>query len=53
MLPATDRIYLTEIHEEVAGDTKFPDFDEDEFEEVERHPRQKPVRFDFVTYERV
>jgi dihydrofolate reductase len=53
MLPATDRIYLTEIHEEVTGDTKFPEFDEDEFEEVERLPRKKPVEFDFVTYERV
>ncbi|RYZ62132.1 MAG: dihydrofolate reductase [Proteobacteria bacterium] len=53
MLPATDRIYLTEIHEDVTGDTKFPEFSDDDFEEIERHPRKKPVEFDFVTYERI
>ncbi len=51
-LPFTDRIYLTEIHQEVEGDTKFPEFDKNVFHEIERHSRTQPVNFDFVTYER-
>lgn len=52
MLGSTDRIYLTEIQKEVEGDTHFPDFSEEDFEETERSHREKPVPFDFVTYER-
>lgn len=52
MLEQTDRIYLTEIHQDFEGDAKFPEFDDDDFEEIERRERYKPVRFDFVTYER-
>jgi dihydrofolate reductase len=52
MLDATDRIYLTEIQKEFEGDTKFPDFSDDDFEEVARTHRTQPVPFDFVTYER-
>lgn len=52
MLDSTDRIYLTEIQKDVEGDTRFPDFSTDDFEEVERSHREQPVPFDFVTYER-
>ncbi|MES2857021.1 MAG: dihydrofolate reductase [Bdellovibrionota bacterium] len=52
MLPHTDRIYLTEISENFEGDAKFPEFSKTEFHEVERSHRDKPVPFDFVTYER-
>ena len=52
MMDSTDRILLTEIHQEFEGDTKFPEFSKDDFEEVERSHREKPVPFDFVTYER-
>jgi dihydrofolate reductase len=52
MLPLTDRIYLTEIHREFPGDTRFPEFDKSVFRETERTPRTLPVPFDFVTYER-
>lgn len=57
MLPFTDRIYLTEIHQEFNGDAKFPEFSKAEFGEVERVSRKvgdngASVAFDFVTYER-
>jgi dihydrofolate reductase len=54
LLPRADRIYLTEIHEAVDGDTVFPDFDRDEWWEVEREDRDDihsaPVSF--VTLDR-
>ena len=52
MLPVTNRIYLTEIHCEFPGDTRFPEFDKSVFREVARTSRTLPVPFDFVTYER-
>jgi dihydrofolate reductase len=38
-LPLADRLYLTEVHAEVEGDTYFPEFD--------RSPWQEVVRLDF------
>ncbi len=35
-LPKADRIYLTEVHGDVDGDTSFPDFDRDQWREVSR-----------------
>jgi dihydrofolate reductase len=35
-LPLADRIYWTQVHAEVDGDTFFPEFDRDEWEEQER-----------------
>lgn len=52
LLSATDRIYLTEIQKDIDGDTTFPEFSEDEFEETARSHRDHPIPFDFVTYER-
>nr|AIA17809.1 Dihydrofolate reductase [uncultured bacterium] len=59
MLSITDRIYLTEIHQDFPGDTKFPEFSKTEFIETERKPRKagegpnpSSVSFDFVTYDR-
>jgi dihydrofolate reductase len=39
-LPIADVIYLTEVDADVEGDTRFPAFDRDEWEETEvaRHP---------------
>lgn len=51
-LPHTDRIYLTEIHKEVSGETRFPEFDKTVFRETERVPRKGDPDFDFVTYKR-
>lgn len=54
LLPLADRIYLTEIHEEVAGDTFFPAADAAEWEEVSREDRADIYRapVSFVTLER-
>jgi dihydrofolate reductase len=34
-LPIADRIYLTTVHPEICGDTRFPEFSMDEFTEIE------------------
>jgi dihydrofolate reductase len=55
-LPFADRLYLTEIHADVDGDTLFPEFDRAEWNEVSRTPHPADERhkyaFDFVVYER-
>lgn len=55
-LPMAHRIYLTEIHADVQGDTYFPEFDKEAWEEVSRvpHPADErhPFAFDFVIYEK-
>lgn len=35
-LPNADRLYLTEVHLKPEGDTKFPDFDRSQWQEVKR-----------------
>lgn len=47
-----DKIYLTRIHQEIPGDTFYPNPDMDKFKEVERSERQEPVPFTFLTLER-
>jgi len=37
-LPLADRLYLTEVHLDPAGDTYFPPFDRSEWHEVSRQP---------------
>jgi len=55
-LPRADRIYLTEVDTEVAGDTYFPALDPREWREAERkaHPAdaKHPFAFTFVVLER-
>lgn len=48
-LPMADRLYRTEIHESYEGDTSFPDWNPDAWEEVERDDREA---LSFVVYER-
>ena len=51
MLPRADRIYLTRVHAEVAGDTHFPQFDPEHWHEIERqdfpadHENEFPYSF--------
>ena len=52
LLPLTKRIYLTEIKQDFEGDALFPEIDRQQFDEVGRLPRTKPIPFDFVIYER-
>ena len=55
-LPLADRIYLTRVHAEVAGDALLPAFDRAEWREVsrERHSADdsNPYDYSFVIYER-
>ncbi|WP_222919285.1 dihydrofolate reductase [Natrinema sp. SYSU A 869] len=46
-LPALDRLIVTEVHEEPDGDTTFPDWDREEWRELERDDRDG---FAFVEY---
>jgi len=56
-LPLTDRIYLTEVDAEVAGDTYFPPLDPKEWREVERTEHaadeRHPYAFRIITLDRV
>ncbi len=56
-LPLADRLYLTEVHAEVAGDTFFPDWDRAAWREVAREQHQAPgedsYRYSFTVYERL
>ena len=54
-LPLADGLVLTEIHQDYAGDTRFPDWDRNAWRatQKETHTSEKGVRFDFVLYERV
>lgn len=55
-MPFTQRMYLTEIHASVEGDTYFPEIDKSEWNEVSRmhHPVDERHKhsFDMVVYER-
>lgn len=51
-LPRTDRIYLTEIHTDFAGDALFPDFDKSIYRERSRRPGNDLIPYDFVLYQR-
>jgi dihydrofolate reductase len=56
VLPMADRLYLTEIHAEVEGDTWFPAFDRNDWQEVARDDFQasgsNPYNYSFVVLER-
>ncbi len=56
-LPVATTLYLTEIHRDYDGDTRFPDFDRTQWRETARTPHPADDRheaaFDFVTYERI
>ena len=52
-LPYTDRLYVTEYHEDREGDTNFPEFKQ-EFEEQTRHGLReyKDINYEWVDYVR-
>src|SRR5690606_5177256 len=55
-MPYTTRLYLTEIHADVDGDTLFPELDMKDWKEVSRKHHAADDRhayaFDFVIYDR-
>ena len=54
-LPYADELLLTEIDADVEGDTTFPAWERDEFEETsrEQHVAEDGTPFAFVTYRRL
>lgn len=56
-LPRAERMELTLIHAEIAGDTRFPDYDPHSWRETARDARppdpESGLRYSFVTLERV
>lgn len=54
VLPRADRIYLTEVHDAVEGDTVFPAFDRDAWREASREDRtaEGGIAISFVVLER-
>ncbi|HYP68977.1 MAG TPA: dihydrofolate reductase [Thiobacillaceae bacterium] len=54
-LPLVDRLYLTEIQSDVAGDAWFPEFDKAQWTEVSRDRRRDEasgLEYHFVIYDR-
>ena len=49
MIDYADRLYITEVHKQVEGDTMFPEIDKSIWSETSREDHQE---FSFVTYER-
>jgi dihydrofolate reductase len=56
MLPQADRLYITRVHGRFAGDTWFPDYNVDDWQEVEQHTHPADDRNShdctFIIYER-
>ncbi len=56
MIEDADRLYITEIHTVVDGDTYFPAIDKSVWHEISREPHkadtQNEFDFDFIIYER-
>ncbi|HUW29896.1 MAG TPA: dihydrofolate reductase [Sulfuriferula sp.] len=55
VLPLAERLYLTEIHAEFAGDAWFPQFARAAWAEFSRDPRHdaaSALDYDFVVYQR-
>ena len=57
LLPRTDTIYLTRVHEAFEGDTHFPEISQREWHEVERSDHEadekNPYDYSFIRLERV
>ena len=55
-LPLVDRLYITEIQQEVIGDAHFPAFDQSQWLEMAREihtqTQPQPLDYHFVTYQR-
>ena len=50
-LPFVHRLYVTRIHEDYKGDAFYPAIPEDQFQEIKRTDRSKPVPFSFLVFE--
>lgn len=56
-LPQAERLYLTQVHADVPGDTVFPDYNTAAWQEVEREDHSaddnNPYDYSFVVYNRL
>ncbi|WP_166251882.1 dihydrofolate reductase [Marinobacter salicampi] len=56
-LPQIDRMYVTQVHDEVTGDARFPEVNWDEWEEIGREDfsasGNNPYDYSFVVYQRL
>lgn len=56
MLPRADRLYITQVEAKVEGDAQFPDFDWEDWHEIERRQQaaddRNPYACTFLTLER-
>ncbi len=52
-LPLVDTVYLTRIHQDIKGDTLYPQLDPAQFELSHQEDRTEPVPFSFLTYKKV
>ena len=54
--PLADRLYLTRVHAQVKGDTFFPEFDENDWQEIHREDfkacENNPYDYSFTVLER-
>ena len=47
-LPLADRLYLTQVHQDAAGDTKFPPYDPRDWQETQRAEDPGCLFLDYV-----
>jgi dihydrofolate reductase len=56
-MPYADKIYLTDVHADIDGDTYFPEINPEQWQETSREVHHADERnaydYDFVVYERV
>lgn len=54
-LPHANRLYLTEIEQDVVGDTYFPDYDSDGWKQLssESHVSEKGLHYRYLTLQRI
>ena len=57
LLPQADRLYLTQVHASLEGDTWFPDWQKSDWQEVSRedHPadNKNDYSYSFIVFDRV
>ena len=56
LLPQVERMYITEVHTEVAGDVFFPEINTVEWQEISRQKHSDEtsgIGYDFVVYDRI
>ncbi len=55
-MPMVDRLYITEIHADIKGDAKFPEYDKSQWTEVSREDHNKDEKneydYSFLIYEK-